>query len=66
MKATKKQKEYAKDIAYITGAELPERDSKAIYAMWLNEHVPHYKEVLRQMNLEHELEMESIDARRDW
>lgn len=66
MRATDKQKAYAKDIADALGIDLPSEDDKQAYSEFLDMYVGEYKELMRDMALDHELKMASIDARRDW
>jgi len=61
-----KQIEYAKIISEYYGVPLPKDNTKNAYCVWLNYYVPKYKKEISEMNLLHELNMESIDARRDW
>ena len=64
--ATEKQKEYAKDISYYMGFDLPQSDSMEEYAKWLDKYVPLYKKSIYEESLMREAEMDAIDARRDW
>ena len=64
--ATKKQIEYAEMIHEVTGAGLPTEMTKQAYSDYISTNVREYKRVCEEMRLDHELRMESIDARRDW
>lgn len=66
MEATDKQKEYAKDIAKALGYKLPSDDDKQAYSEYLDKHVAEYKEYMRLLNLDYELQVNLIDARRNW
>lgn len=64
--STPKQEEFAQQIHDDLGIELPKVFTFAAYSAWLDKHVPEYRRWLYERQLEHELDMESIDARRDW
>ena len=63
---TDKQIEYAEAIANLLGVELPESETKASYQVWISRYSKAYKHAIAQMKLEHEVDMEMIDGRRDW
>ena len=63
---TLKQKEYAKAISEWYNVKLPTENTKDAYSVWLNSYAPRYKKEMFELKLEHEVDMEMIDARRDW
>lgn len=64
--ATMKQIEYAQSIHELLGAELPAEKTKKAYSDYIDKYVMQYKETVRELQRNHELHMEAIDARRDW
>lgn len=62
---TEKQMTYIKAITAEIGVEF-RGTTKAEAREWLAEHVPEYKNYMWHRQLDYELELEAIDARRDW
>lgn len=66
MVATDKQISYAKDIAEWFGVELPKDTTKESYSAFLEKYAPVYRREMKEESLLHEVEMEIIDAMRDY
>ena len=64
--ATQKQIEYAEAIAELLGVGMPEPKTKQNMSDFISANAVKYKQTLAEMKLEHECDMQMIDARRDW
>lgn len=62
---TEKQMTYIKAISAEIGVEFT-GSTKDEAREWLTKYVPEYKHYMWFRQLDHELDMEAIDARRDW
>jgi oligoribonuclease (3'-5' exoribonuclease) len=62
---TEKQLAYIKAITDEIGVKF-KGTTKAEARAWLTKYVPEYKNYMWHRQLDNELEMEAIDARRDW
>lgn len=63
---TKKQYEYAKDIANYFGIDLPNEYTMDVYADFLNKYADGYRKSVNEELAYYEASLEAIDARRDW
>lgn len=65
-KATEKMLAYSKEISEWVAEKLPKTDDFYVIYAYINRNVRSYKERMRECWLDNELELELIDARRDW
>ena len=65
-KATEKMLAYSKEISEWVAEKLPKTDDFYVIYAYINRNVRSYKERMRECWLDSELELELIDARRDW